>query len=435
MSLLREEERRVLPRLLAGVALVRLLMLAGLLITGAVSLDNDYYWEYGKHAKYLLDGKGYVYYHPDAEGRMSLWPSYDPDADPAPSAYMPPGYVFFLVPYLLIHSGPLRNLLLFGTQLAVSLAVALLLYRLTRKRFGPATATLATLLYAVSPDQAYLVFSFTPVLLFHVALMLSLLWLERESERPGDAASWGRAFRETLPLGTLIAVSIYLRSEAALLGILMLGLLLLERKPKRVFSAGIIVILLLAPWQIRNTVTFGRYVPLTTGGSLNLYRGHNPEAIASYNDPVTDSLRAQLTPGDDFEMRLSDLHMRRVRETIAADPWKAVTDGFVKAFHLWVVFPQDKRAANPPILAFWLAVLALSLYGLWRGVRWRRDKYILIFLLHSTLVAMVFFALPRYQTTMKIVLYPYAGLALLLLARWLLPEPWIRRLHMGPPTE
>lgn len=432
MRLFNREEKRLLLPLLGVVAAVRILLMVWLMVAGIIDLHGDSYWEYGKHAKYLLDGKGYVYYHPDDEGRMSLWPPYDQNADPEPSAYMPPGYVFFLVPYLLIAPDVLRNLLLFGTQLAVALAIAVLLFRLTRKRFGPRVAVAALLLYALAPDQAYLVFSFTPILLFHLALLLIFGLLEREMEREGDAWTWGLAIREAWPLGALIALSIYLRSEAALLGILMLALLLFEGKPKRVFSAGFIVILLLSPWQIRNTLTFDRYVPLTTGGTLNLYRGHNPQGITSYVDPKTDSLRAQLKPGDDFEMRLSDLHMQRVRETLHEQPIKEITGTFVKAYHLWIVFPGDRRAMHPLVLGAWLVTLALALYGLKRGIKLPNDKYILLFLLHSTLVAMVFFALPRYQTTMKIVLYPYAGLALLILAKRLLPARIGEKLRLPP---
>ena len=71
----------------------------------ASQLRTENYWEYGIIANNILDGKGYSFNFTDQDLNF-LNETY-------PSALMPPGYVFFILPFLLIKNIVFRNSLVF----------------------------------------------------------------------------------------------------------------------------------------------------------------------------------------------------------------------------------------------------------------------------------------------------------------------------------
>jgi hypothetical protein len=117
----------------------------------------------------------------------------------------------------------------------------------------------------------------------------------------------------------------------------------------------------------------------------------------------------QLEPGVDFELRMQGIFVARAWDTIVNNPWHSLTNGFVKVVHLWVISPNDDRAQNLWYLVPWGFIMFFFLIGMGATRSWRRHTYLYLFLICSSLVAFVFFALPRYQTMMKTAIVPFAA--------------------------
>lgn len=236
-----------------------------------VDLKQDYYWEYGEIGKNLLHGKGYsLWYYTE-----NKWEHlFNRDAQPHPSAYMLPGYVVYLLPFLLIKNVVARNLLLLGSHILLAVVLIPLTYHFTKRYFSARSALWASAFVALLPEFVYATTSYTPTVLYHVAIMLLLLLLYDDQNMQSTKAQIGIAL--------LMLFTIYLRPEFLLFAGIILVCLLKQRNIKGALVIGGMIVLLLLPWQMRNYATFHRFVPLGTSFGLNFYRGHNPDAIASW---------------------------------------------------------------------------------------------------------------------------------------------------------
>ena len=63
-----------------------------------VNFSTDFYWEYGEIAKNILAGRGYSLYY---ISNNDLAFRFNPSVTPFPSALMAPGYVGFLLPFII----------------------------------------------------------------------------------------------------------------------------------------------------------------------------------------------------------------------------------------------------------------------------------------------------------------------------------------------
>jgi hypothetical protein len=86
-----------------------------------------------------------------------------------------------------------------------------------------------------------------------------------------------------------------------------------------------------------------------------------------------------------------------------------MSNGGAKLVDLWFVNERDNRSSHPLHIIPWMCILAFFVVGVVAAGSWRRQKYVYLFLLCSSIVCIVFFALPRYQTMMKIATIPLAA--------------------------
>ncbi len=376
------------------VVIIAGLLLRALFILFFSDLKQDYYWEYGEIAKNVIHGKGYSLFYFENGALEHL---YTPEAVPFPSAYMPPGYVWTLVPFLLIRTVPVRNILFLAWNLILSAIIILLMYRYTLRCFGPPTALISALITAVLPEFLYACVSPTPTLVFQLLALLILILSQ-------DAHGTGKS----VLLGAAIAVSILFRAEMALFWLLFSLLFMLEKRLRTVLVSSAVVMLVLSPWSVRNTVRFGRFFPLTTSAGLNLYRGNNAYGIGDWGDEaIMQELRK--CEGPQFEARMDSLYTKKALAEIAHSPGAAAGMSLVKLFNFWCLNISDRRvytrinyipAALFSILFFWGAIASFS---------WKRHKMLSLFYLFASLLMIAFFPLPRYITMMKIVLVPFAA--------------------------
>jgi hypothetical protein len=354
------------------------------------------YWEYGSLAQNLNSGKGYSLYYTDGD-TLSL--KFTENSQPYPSAYMPPAYPVYLMPFFTIHGSELRDLTFILINSLISLIPLFLLFRLTSLLFGEKAAYWAIAIYAILPEFAISNISVGPTLLYHIGCLL-LFWFFVAEDK--------FSIRNLIFLILVNGFMLYLRSEFILFTLVQVALIFrTNRKMSLIFFLS--AFLLLVPWQLRNYLVFERIIPMTTSGGLNLYRGNNPVRPGIWADDAIASRLLQYKSDRDYEIKANELYLAETFDYISSNPGISVLNSLGKVFHLWGIYYYDSRVWNPLYLVPWIMLLALSSYGLVRFRDKSKIKIILLFLLYHTLWAAVFFALIRYQTMMKIALVPLAA--------------------------
>ncbi len=187
-------------------------------------------------------------------------------------AYWPPGYPFFLAPWLLIFSPALAILI---SQLWLYVIGTIGCYKLSKFLSGDEAARIAALLFTLWPNLIAL--SGTPE---KETLPLALLpWICLGVIKP-DLLSKVLA---GLALGLVILVqpSFQFLPIAFLFLIPMLhGWRSLRGALFLLISAAIVI----APWTLRNQQQFSQFVLISTNGGDNLYRANNPLASGGYTE-------------------------------------------------------------------------------------------------------------------------------------------------------
>lgn len=363
-------------------------------------LHTGYYWEYGEIAKNLLAGKGYSLYHVDDSGVVQ---KFSPSADPFPSAYMPPGYVFFIWIFLHVGDVVLRNwAILIVHALSGSLA-CLVVHRFTRDFFDPAAAMTAAVIAAVFPEFIYATLSFTPTVLYHFGIMV-VLYLLFASERTSLKTP-------TVGSGIMLGLLSLLRFEVVLFAAMIVLRWMVRKDWKKALMVTGIVGIMLLPWQIRNILVFGEFVPLGTSAGLNFFRGHNTSEIGAWGDEAFGVASGDIRPAEDYEVRLNEMYFRHAIAGISGDAGGEISRTLEKISYLWTFRPGDQRSMHVLYLFPWLCLLVPAVAG-WGMRKMRVWSPVGLFFVYSTFLVVIFFPMPRYQTMMKIALVPIAALPL-----------------------
>jgi hypothetical protein len=288
-------------------------------------------------------------------------------------AYWPPGYPFYLLPWLALVPGAslavlLSNLALFAVG---SAGVWVLGSRLTGER----GARLALAIYAIWPNYV-----FQAGLPEKEQVIIALLpWLLALA-LPGPAADVRRTLLAGLVLGfcTLVQPAFQLFPVVLLVYWLATAPSVLQAGTR--FAALILgIAVVVAPWTFRNARVLGEPVLVATNGGSTLYRANNPLATGGY----TERGEVDLAPLSELE---ADREGRRLaREWILSNPLAFVHLAFEKNVRFMgddaagayqtlkrggagggaAVYLVAKGVAN----AFWLALSGLLLAAL--CARWR----------------------------------------------------------------
>jgi 4-amino-4-deoxy-L-arabinose transferase-like glycosyltransferase len=230
-------------------------------------------------------------------------------------------------------------------------------------------AAIATgLLFALLPSQIQFTTVLASELIFNALVLLALVfWFNFR------LMLWQKA----IFAGIALAAASYVRPTAMLLVILLLFIhWLQQRQPLLTLKAGVIMvtllILLIAPWSIRNTTVFGQFVTISTNGGANLWMGNNPnstggymelpEAVAGMNEAVRDTYLKQQAiayikeaPGVfviNTGRRLFDTYSR---QTIGI-AWNEA--GLTARYGAWILAPL--KLWNQ---LFWMGTLGLGVVG------------------------------------------------------------------------
>lgn len=200
----------------------------------------------------------------------------------------------------------------------------------------------------------------------------------------------------------------------------------------------------ITPLTIRNARMTGTFVPLTTGGGINFYIGHNPKANGFYSVPFYRGMslggtpevqrermyllaeaagKRKLSPGE-----VSRFWTREGLRHIAAEPGASAALTFRKFLYF---FNRYERASVEsmyfhrkfggiialPLPGYWF-VLSFALLGIFL-TRKRWDRLILMYggVLTYFTAAIVFYVLARYRIPVVVFLIPLAGAAISILLK------------------
>jgi hypothetical protein len=361
-------------------------------------IEKDYYWEFGNIAKNLQAGNGYslFYFRND-----TLQQDYTPLAKPYPSAFMPPAYVYYLYPFLTIDNVELRNSLIFISQIILSLFLILIIYYFSSKYFSERIGLISAFIVALLPEFIYSCVLYNAVIHYHLLIILSLFLLLDKDFHTDN--------KKIIPFFILSVLILYFRSEFVVFLFLIFIIFLFKKQFKLFFTGVAIIIILFSPWVIRNYVVFNKFVPLTTSGGLNLYRGHNQIAIGNWGSRDFINDIKNKNSGDNFEIIYNEYYFNKAKESISGNLSSEIKLFFIKIYNLWIINPGDARSFNLAYLIPSLTILILAVIGFIKTFSLAKYKFIYLFILYSTLIAVMFLALPRYQTMMKITFIPFAA--------------------------
>ncbi|HRJ84431.1 MAG TPA: glycosyltransferase family 39 protein [Ignavibacteria bacterium] len=364
-------------------------------------LQTPEMWEFGMIARNLLNGEGFTF---------------EALTKNVPSAFMPPGlpYIYYIVFYLIgDNSTGYFFILLLNSVLASTTVV--LLYMLTSIYFNRTIAIITAFFTAISPVYIYSATSFNSIVIYQFLLILSLLLFSKLFNQSNTYAGGANrvSMKYTILLGFVSGIFLYFRAES-LVFILFITFYLLKNKfVSRSVVYFFICVIMISPWTIRNYITFGKLIPVSTSFGYNFYTGHGDEASTE----IYKQKLSLIEEDKNFEIMKSNIALETAFDYIKNNPVSEVKESVRKVFSLWVFDLYRQSSRNPVYLIMWLPVLFFFTIGTFRLFQ-NRKKYIILkpvyyYLVFSTLLVIVFFNIPRYQVQMSIVLVPIAVFGLL----------------------
>lgn len=345
----------------------------------------------------------------------------------------PPLYGVFLAGCIYLFDSLVQNLRL--VQAFISAATVVPVWLLTRaiseRETGGIWSTpplLAALLAALSYTLAMRATELLTETVFLFGLTVCF-WLLVRASSPTQTRP-GSAFAAGLVLGALCLT----RSVAQVLlplGALWLLLCVWQHRPRRgallvplLFVAG--TLLLVLPWTVRNTLTYGSVILIDTTGAENLWLDNDPAG--------REAVKAQLYALGDDQATRQQLAAERGIAAIVEHPQHFARKawGEMQAFFA-LEYADDMRQRQaiwvPPAEvwlrlllgdALWLLVLLAGVAGLFERatvrafVPWYRRPAVLpgLWALYTLLTTLIFHVELRYRLPLFPVLLPYAALLL-----------------------
>ncbi|MBI4376035.1 MAG: glycosyltransferase family 39 protein [Elusimicrobia bacterium] len=323
---------------------------------------------------------------------------------PEPLVTHPPGYSFFLVPFLALG----ENGLIWAAwaQMLLGALLPVLIYRLCSSAgLGRVACLAAGALTACNPLLIFFsarIMSETVFALLAVVFMS--LWLGAwGSGRPAVAAAAGLVGGLAsltrgvmLPFGGFLAVISLLRSGEQ------------PRWAALVAACGLAWALAVAPWTVRNWVRFDRFIPVSLQSGWNLWEGMAVDPQELKARPLQMGLE---TAGmSQFE---ADLHFgRKAKAWIKENPARFMRLTARKALKFWrpLPYPPHPAAIRWAMGGFALLSFALALLGLvGGGVPGFFSAFLLAWAVHLTLLHAVFASNLRYRAPLEPFIAVYAG--------------------------
>lgn len=365
--------------------------------TSTEILDSGFYSSAGREfstiAHNIVSGEGFALY--TIKGQL------------IPSAFMPPGYVYFLALMFFLFGESLFTFILVQCIHALLGALScVILYKLANTVFSETVGIISGFLMAVYPPLIYSVaeiHSISIYILLNILLVWILLGISDTSH-----------IKTIVLSGLAVGFLALFRAEMVLVIPLLTLWLLVHtfRRRKRwraalFFTAAVLVI---APWTIRNYLVFDRFLPIQSCSGYDFSRGHNPLATgtgitfsgemiegAAGIPGVLEEIEALPLTGD-WEVQKDAVYKRAAIKYVQSHPWRTVKVTFMKFVYFWGIDVTYPLARHPLYWMPWTVVLALFIVGLLRTIKRKIEASLLyLYLLFYTALEMMFFVLPRHR--------------------------------------
>ncbi|MBI4421982.1 MAG: glycosyltransferase family 39 protein [Gemmatimonadetes bacterium] len=396
--------------MIAGLlVLLALRLVYVFLIPDAIDAWRDGY-SYVSIARNLLGGVGFW----DTTGE---WPGEPPYANPtAPTARWLPGYPVFLAAVFFLAGESYRAL--YVAQALLGLAIGGLTYACALKTVGRPAALAAVGVYALDPFSVYLTGGvqteqlFTLLVLASTYFVLGTGWVHA-----GLFGLFGGAAALTRAVGGALFAGLCL---AGLLGVGPgLGEGPLRSRTGRAALAGLVFLLVLAPWVIRNQRVTGRPV-FTTEAWQTLSMVNNDSGGISFRDVRWSALPA--TTIEQSEIEREAIYRDFVIEWIAAHPGRFVAGCVSRMVAFWLPTTQYATGGRA-LLGFWFTASLYLLAGLYT-LRHRDRLRPVLPLFLSFIIFTLVYALAPFATRFRLPLYPWVEI---LAAAGAVQVLWARR--------
>lgn len=379
--------------------------------------DRAFENEFGVLVQNMLNGNGYSYYSVSSEGKIA--PEYsDAAIYHIPSAYMPPGYPFFLT-CITFFTGDNNSAPYFVEIIQALLAAitSVLLYKIVAIKFNAKIAFFSALLFCFYPILVFSASQITAVtlyLFFNILTVFSLIKGEQT-----EHTCW--YYTAGLAFGLLILSRGQVLLYFPFIAVWIFAVSKKKRFKKAIVFIGITV-LVLAPWGIRNFYQFGKLTSLTLSGGISLWQGQNENATGTrseYTNPsveISDNLRNQiisLKPTKDYEFILDKIYFKEALSFMKRYPLSVIRLSFKKLTFYWgyywginCIYPGAK---SPLYWLPWFLILPFFVIGIIISLKdFKRLSIFYIYFSLSTLIVMVFFVIPRYRLFILPLIFPFA---------------------------
>lgn len=322
------------------------------------------------------------------------------------SAFRPPLYPWMLGAVFATFGENYRVIRLLQAVLGGLAAVAL--YALGRRLFDERVGLLAGVGLAAYPMLLYFTGEIMTETLY-VAVSIGAVAL--------TVRCWQvRTVRSAALAGSIWGLAVLCRPTATfcVFGLVALAMVSFWRKDRT--GAGLLVVVALVaavvtiPWVIRNSLVFGRFVPVTTYTGINLYKGlpgkDNRTALADlgYNHHQIEDPKLHALPADEVAL---DARARAYwRAFVSQHPGAYAAEKLRDLRRFWFDFNLAGRltGVRPALVlatfAPYLLVLVLAVFGLARALKEGRSDALIVTLgmVGITLLAYVpFYAGKRYR--------------------------------------
>jgi 4-amino-4-deoxy-L-arabinose transferase-like glycosyltransferase len=198
----------------------------------------------------------------------------------------------------------------------------------------------------------------------------SLLWIV------GAGTAWG------------IAISIRAVCLVYAPGIVLWLLLIMPGWKRRLAAVMVMIVpsaCILAPWSLRNTYIYGRFILISALEGSELYRANNPEAtgIDAIDDLRFHEILSQRYPADRYPDKVvrSKLLQAEAVEFIRENPWRFAQLSFIRFIQFWKLYsPRVPLSHSLLTIASFGVALPFFLIQVIR-LGWRRGPEMLFLLI------------------------------------------------------
>jgi len=370
------------------------------------SYDQPYRYEYDYIARNLITGQGYTF-----KGHAT--------------AYMMPAYTLLLAAVMATTPLYLWYLIIELLQAVLLASVVFLTYHSALHFFDRSTALLSAALVAVYPlfvsIPSQLIVENLSLFLLLLSLSCCLWYLARSDIK--NAVVCGVA------LGALVMTKGRMIIYAVLLLVWLVVQLWQQRKLTwRFWLIPLIVVIMTAPWVIRNYVVFHKLIFFELNFGENLWIGFNPHA-GGFSKPLDggtwdlfydDELLKQFQAFRHDEAKMDQIFLEHALQFIRSHPEESLHLVLKKALFFWWVEPTNRKMNIAVYYLPWGWVLVTFVLGcLFSFRQWRKHLLLFLFIIATMFVGMMFFVMVRLRIPVEPLFIMYSSYGIVTVYFWI----------------